>query len=279
MRQDVSPSLRPALIALLTDFGLRDGYIGVMKGVIATIAPSARCVDLTHDVLPQDIHAAAWILARSYRYFPAGTIFTCVVDPGVGSTRRPIAVKLGDWLFVGPDNGLLSYVLLEQTLSVVVTLSNPVYHLAQVSATFQGRDIFAPVAAHLAQGVALVDLGTPVDPTTLRRLALQPPLLRDRQITAQIVYTDHFGNLLTNIPVDMLSALHDNPALQLTFPAQNITITECRRFFAEHTGADADESQPFIYTDSSGYLAVAVYNGDAARQLAIHIGDRLVVTI
>src|SRR5690348_10726474 len=139
MQQVTKPS--SSVIAFLTDFGLRDGYVGVLKGVVLGIAPQAQLIDITHDIPPQDIAAAAWVLGTSFRYFPPGTVYTCVVDPGVGSARRPIAVRAGDWFFVGPDNGLLSYVAQEQPIYEAVVLSNPAYHLPQVSATFQGRDL------------------------------------------------------------------------------------------------------------------------------------------
>src|SRR5947209_15114493 len=127
-----SPISRP-VIALMTDFGLGDGDVGVMKGVIAGITPEVHIIDITHDIAPQNIPSGAWILASAYRYFPAGTAFVCVVDPGVGSVRAAIALHAGDWFFVGPDNGLFSYVLSEQPVHGAVTLSNPSYHLSQVS--------------------------------------------------------------------------------------------------------------------------------------------------
>jgi S-adenosylmethionine hydrolase len=158
------------VIALLTDFGQGDGDVGVMKGVIASIAPGAQIIDITHEIAPQNIPSGAWILSTAYRFFPQGTIFVCVVDPGVGSSRNAIAVHTGDKFFVGPDNGLFSYVLAQQTFNNAVVLSNPAYHLPQVSSTFHGRDIFAPAGAHLANGVALSELGTAIDSSKLQRI-------------------------------------------------------------------------------------------------------------
>src|ERR1700694_3459719 len=156
------------VIALMTDFGIGDGDVGVMKGVIAGITPGAHIIDITHEIAPQQIPSGAWILAAAYRYFPTNTVFVCVVDPGVGSSRGAIALHAGEWFFVGPDNGLFSYVLAEQPVHAAVLLSNPAYHLSEVSTTFHGRDIFAPVAAHIASGVSLSALGTPVDPSLLQ---------------------------------------------------------------------------------------------------------------
>src|SRR6266851_3337280 len=155
----LQPHPRP-VIALLTDFGTGDGDVGVMKGVIAGITPDVHIIDITHDVAPQNIASGAWILAAAYRYFPNNTAFVCVVDPGVGSVRHAIAVHAGDWYFVGPDNGLFSFLLADQTVHMAVSLDNPAYHLPQVSTTFHGRDIFAPVSAHIAHGVSLRELGT-----------------------------------------------------------------------------------------------------------------------
>src|SRR5207248_3664906 len=154
MNQPNSSSLRP-VIALMTDFGLGDGDVGVMKGVIVGIVPNVQIIDITHDVAPQNVPSGAWILASGYRYYPPRTVFVCVVDPGVGSSRGAIAVHAADWFFVGPDNGLFSYIFVEQIVHEAVVLDNPAYHLPQVSSTFHGRDIFAPAGAHLARGVAL----------------------------------------------------------------------------------------------------------------------------
>src|SRR6266849_6939730 len=163
------------VIALMTDFGMGDGDVGVMKGVIAGITSDAHIIDITHNVAPQNVPSGAWILASAYRYFPKNTSFVCVVDPGVGSSRRAIAVHAGDWFFVGPDNGLFSYVLAEQTIQAVVVLSNLAYPLPQVSATFHGRDIFAPAGAYLARGITLFELGPQIDATTLQRIDIGPP--------------------------------------------------------------------------------------------------------
>src|SRR5258706_15792234 len=140
MNQPVSAQTRP-VITLMTDFGLGDGDVGIMKGVIAGITPLAHIIDITHDIAPQNVPSAAWILATAYHYFPAGTVFVCVIDPGVGSSRGAIVVHAGDWFFVGPDNGLFSYILQEQPIHAVHLLSNPAYHLTYVSSTFHARDI------------------------------------------------------------------------------------------------------------------------------------------
>jgi S-adenosyl-L-methionine hydrolase (adenosine-forming) len=267
--QLASSSYKRPVITFLTDFGFADGYLGVMKGVVLTILPDVQLVDITHDVAPQCVEAAAWLLATCYRYFPSQTIHVCVVDPGVGSVRRPIALHAGNWFFVGPDNGLFSYVLAEQPVHAVVALSNPAYHLKQVSSTFHGRDVFSPVAAHLANGVPLAELGPPVDPLTLQRIDTTPPERQDEQIVAHVVHIDHFGNLISNIPFSLVPDLFTSPAVRLTFPAQGISVTRRRRFFADQASTEEERKLPFLYVDSSGYIAVAIQNGNAAKTLGV----------
>src|SRR5581483_192522 len=190
-----------------------------------------------------------------------------VVDPGVGSVRRAVAIHAGGWIFVGPDNGLFSYILNEQAIHAAVVLSNPAYHLPQVSSTFHGRDVFSPVAAYLACGVPLIKMGATIDSTTLARLNLESPQRQGERILAHIVHIDHFGNLITNIPLTLVPDLFSSSAVELTFPPRNSKITRRSRFFAG-TG-DEQNALPFIYGDSAGYVAVAVRNGSAARLLEI----------
>lgn len=253
-----------SVIALMTDFGIGDGDVGVLKGVMLSIAPQVQMVDITHDVAPQHVASGAWILAASYRYFPKGTVYLCVVDPGVGSTRLPIAVHAGDWFFVGPDNGLFSYIYAEQEVYEAVAITDEAYHLPDTSYTFHGRDIFAPVAAHITRGVPLAEMGPTLDPATLIRLDITIPQRQGGTIPASIVHVDHFGNLITNIPLRMVPDLFNSSKVQLTFSTQHLTVTERRRFFSE---GDTHSTVPFIFGDSSGYVGVAVCNGSAARTI------------
>ena len=265
------------VVALMTDFGTGEGDIGVMKGVIAGITPNAHIIDITHDIPPQRIASGAWVLASGYRYFPVGTVFVCVVDPGVGSSRGAIALHAGDWFFVGPDNGLFSYILTEQPAHAAALLSNPAYHLRHVSSTFHGRDIFSPVGAHLArEGAALMpDLGASVDPAALIRLESVQAMRNGSTIEAHIIHVDNFGNLITSIPLTMLPDLFDLRQVQATFPQQGSVIDERRRFFAD----GPEDGRPFIYGDSSGYIAIAVRNGNAARTLGSAYGDTITFVI
>lgn len=266
MNSPIPSSFRP-VIALMTDFGSGDGDVGVMKGVIAGISPQAHIIDITHDVAPQNVPSAAWILAAAYHYFPAGTVFVCVVDPGVGSSRGAIAVHAGDWFFVGPDNGLFTYILQEQPVHAACLLTNPAYHLSYVSSTFHGRDIFAPVGAYLAGGIPISELGTQLDPAMLQRINIEPPTRHGTDIDARIIHVDNFGNLIANIPLPTVPDLFDASKVQAIFPAGRV-VDRRRRFFAE----GPDDGQPFIYGDSSGYVGIAVRNGSAAKMLGVRFG-------
>jgi S-adenosylmethionine hydrolase len=260
----VQPQERPA-VALMTDFGLGDGDVGVMKGVIAGIAPQAQIIDITHEIAPQNVASPAWILSTAYRYFPVGTVFVCVIDPGVGSSRGAIAVAAGDWFFVGPDNGLFTYIYAEQPVHGAVLLQNPAYQLPQVSSTFHGRDIFAPAGAYLARGVALPEFGSPLAPAALQRLPIEPPVRRRNSIEADILHIDHFGNIITSIPLSLVPDLFDLGEVRAEFAGNHPVVTQRRRFFA----GGAVDGVPFLYGDSSGYVGIAVRNGSAARTLGV----------
>ena len=196
--------MRP-LIAFLTDFGTQDHYAGTMKGVTLGICPDATLVDITHDIRPHDVMDGALELAASYKYFPAGTIFVVVVDPGVGSARRGLAADTGDYKFVAPDNGVLTAVLREAPAKKIVELTERRYARPTVSRTFEGRDRFAPAAAWLAKGIQLAALGRPV--TEIQRQDLPAPELGSDGIRGVIVRVDRFGNLVTNIDRKLVERL------------------------------------------------------------------------
>ncbi len=191
------------LVSLLTDFGEQDGYTGVMKAVMLGIAPGMTIIDLTHEVKPQDIHGAAFLLQHHMRFYPPGTLHVCVVDPGVGSDRRILAVEAQEQFFLAPDNGLLSF-LQELGETRIHEVSNEKLRLEQVSMTFHGRDIFAPAAAHLFNGVPLEKLGPRLKKMTRLRLPAAEIDRKKKKITGSIIYVDRFGNLITNISADML---------------------------------------------------------------------------
>lgn len=189
--------MEPTYIALLTDFGMRDPYVGVMKGVISSVSPHTPVIDITHEIHPQNISQAAFILGRSYHYFHTGTIFCVVVDPGVGGQRKALAVKTKNYCFVGPDNGVLSSALEKEEVMEMVEITNDRYILTPVSSTFHGRDVFAPAAAHISHGIPLRYLG----PQTFHYQGLDFPGPEQGKfmIKGHVVYKDHFGNLVTDI--------------------------------------------------------------------------------
>jgi S-adenosylmethionine hydrolase len=249
-----------AVIALLTDFGTRDYYVGAMKGVILSIAPSAVIIDITHDVPPQDIREAAYTLRSCYSDFPAGTVFVAVVDPGVGSGRRGLAVESEGYYFVGPDNGLLSFVLDDAR---VFELKNEWYFRRPVSNTFHGRDVFAPVAARLSVGVQVEEFGPPVsDPV---RLVEGKPQVSEQGIDGEVLHIDCFGNIVTNIKAADLLAVY-------TIEINGKLIENHRKFFAE-----AESSEVFSIMGSAGFLEISIRDGSAAEMLGVRRGQKVSV--
>lgn len=262
------------LIALLSDFGTRDGYVGIVKGTIAAIAPGIATVDLTHDLPPQNLWAARFCLANALPYFPAGTIFWAVVDPGVGGERRAIAVACERGYLVGPDNGIFDGVLARFPARAAVALDNPAYWRdPNPSTTFHGRDIFAPAAAHLAAGLPLAELGQPVPVDALVRLPLPPLVAREtatgRAIAGIVQQVDRFGNLIASIPGDRVAgaqwqAMAGNPPA--TIPAGR-------------TYGDRPLGSLVAIVGSHGWVEVACNGGSAAAMLGSTWGDRLEVEI
>jgi S-adenosylmethionine hydrolase len=241
------------LIALLTDFGLRDHYVGTMKGVMLGICPEASLVDVSHEVAPQDVVGAALELAAAYPYFPSGTIFLVVVDPGVGSTRRAIAVEAGGYRFVAPDNGVLTIALDRSPVSGAVELTASDYARSTISKTFEGRDRFAPAAAWLATGVPLTALGRPAPP--LVRLEVPSPRATEAGIDGAVLRVDRFGNLITNI---------DQVTLQKLSGAVTVQIGSHLIPRIVATYAEAKPGELCALVGSSDHLEIAVNGGSAA---------------
>jgi S-adenosylmethionine hydrolase len=274
-----------SVITLTTDFGVDDAYVATMKGVILSINPEANIVDITHSIEPQNIRQAAFILDYSYRYFPKKTVHVAIVDPGVGSERRGIVLKTPSALFVAPDNGVLSYVINElssnEDLTVqyskdqdLVTLGNgfeaiaitePRFWRHPVSTTFHGRDIFAPVAAALSLDISPYELGEKI--TSLHIFPIPTPFV-DYQgnLAGNVLYVDHFGNLITNIKKS------DLPGKDILIGAAGHSIQGITNYYAEGEGLMA-------IIGSSGYLEISLKNGNAADFLNIGIGDEIKVTL
>jgi hypothetical protein len=253
------------IITLLTDFGLQDGYVASLKGVILGICPTARLVDITHQVPAQNVSAAAYLLAGTCRDFPAGTIHLAVVDPGVGTPRRALAIRTSRYFFVGPDNGLFAWVLQDQTEVQSISLENPRFWRSTVSSTFHGRDLFAPVAAHLARGTALEEFGPPCGPLTLPcRSARRDP----HGLHGEIIYIDHFGNAISNITRQDLAA---GEALGKC----SVQVAEQHLVPLVNTYAEAAPGTAVALIGSGGHLEIAVNRGDAAERLGLRPGSRI----
>jgi S-adenosylmethionine hydrolase len=253
------------IVTLTTDFGTGDFEIGTLSGVIWRIAPATRMVDLTHDVPRHNIYQAALVLDRCTPFFPAGTIHTVVVDPGVGTNRRPVAACLGDQWFVGPDNGVMTLmyhraISMHQPVEIVHT-NRPEYWLSDVSHIFHGRDVFAPVAGHLAAGVPLSDLGDPVSEPVL--IDLPKVTETGSGLLGQVTDIDHFGNLGTNLHQDMLKGLGKVQVLYGGAVMQGLV----------KTFGDARPGELVALIDSSNYLSISLVNGSAADRLGASFGD------
>ena len=249
-----------AVITLTTDFGFNDAYVASMKGVILGINKEAKLVDICHTIKPQNISQAAFVLSTAYPYFPPKTVHMVVVDPGVGTARRGIALQTPQAIFVGPDNGLFTSFLRERTACVALT--NPAMHRHPVSATFHGRDVFAPVAAHLVNGLPLAELGPPVeDPVALPEP--KPQRLPDGRLRAEVRYVDRFGNLITNVgPLEWESL--DTGGIRVVVGGVSLA--------ARRAYADVAPGALLALVGSGGYLEVAVREGSAAERLGVGVG-------
>jgi S-adenosylmethionine hydrolase len=256
-----------AWITLLTDFGTSDVYVGVMKGAIASIAPSAQVIDLTHAIPPQNLVSARFHLMSAYPYFPAGTIHVVVVDPGVGSQRRAIAVELVDGILVAPDNGIVSGVLSlpGPVVQQAVTLTNRDYwRVANPSQTFHGRDIFAPVAAHLANGVPLKELGEAIAPDSLVQLSVGEWQRDGARLVGSIQAIDQFGNAITTIPA---GEINDRWQVQVGD----------RVLLGQTTYAAVEPGEAIGLIGSHGFVEIAVNQGSAQTALNLAVGDQIMV--
>lgn len=245
-------------LTLLTDFGWSDVYVGSMKGVIAQVNPALQVIDLTHQIPPQNIAAAQFNLASAYPYFPTGTVHVVVVDAGVGSSRRAIALELEAGFLVGPDNGLFTNFVQQGQVQRAVELTNSQYwRSASPSQTFHGRDIFAPVGAHLASGVAIIALGPEIDQADLVQLMQPPCTLTKTGASGSVQHIDRFGNVITNIPGELVQHKTWHVSVQhLTIPGQR-------------TYSDVTQGSPLALVGSHGRVEIAVNGGDAHFQLRL----------
>lgn len=264
-----------SLVTLMTDFGLKDGNVGVMKGVIHSIAPNATMVDISHQIAPQNIMETNYVLTRSVPYFPAGTVHIFVIDPGVGTARKPMIAQIGDQYFVGPDNGALTGLILKARADGApcrfFELDKPQFWLPKVSHVFHGRDIFAPSAAHFAAGVPIEKLGTEFFEPVL--VDQNPPTIEANSVTGQIVYIDHFGSLASNITQEQVAALSGDQSLI------KISINDHQIDGMVNTFGERPHGSLISLYSSTGVVIVSVVNGSAAEAIGGKIGDTIRLSI
>jgi S-adenosylmethionine hydrolase len=253
------------IVALLTDYGFQDPYVGILKGALLSVNPEAKIVDLTHGIPPQDIREGARALAAARGYFPDGTIFVAVVDPGVGSERALVGVETDRQFFLAPDNGLLGF--LGDSVQRCVRLSESKYFLKPLSNTFHGRDILAPLAGHLSRGVDLAEFG-PAQKQLASLGASEPRRRPDGAVQGEVVAIDRFGNLITNIPSGMLP---EGPDVRITVGRK--VLRKLSRSYA-----DARDGELLALVGSTGHLEISVNQGDASKTARIRRGDRVLVT-
>lgn len=268
--------IKRSIITLLTDFGINDEYVGVMKGVILSVNPDATIIDITHQIDPQDLVQAAYLIKASYKYFPKGTVHVVVVDPGVGSNRAIVALKFTEYIFLGPDNGVLTLLTKEKKPDTIIRVDNSSYFLESVSQTFHGRDIFAPVAAHLSRGVAITKLGTPIDQRDLVRLSIKKPFIsKTGELIGTIVSVDRFGNLITNISLEDLDKLGSlEQGEKLIIRIGNKQIKSLAKSYQS-----VKPQTPLAIIGSRGLLEIAVNCGSAKRYFMVKRGDSIKVVL
>jgi len=261
------------IITLTTDFGYRDPFVGIMKGVILNINPSATIIDITHDISPQNILEAALSIEMSFESFPHKTIHVVVVDPGVGSARRPILVITDRYYFIGPDNGVFSqiYNLRHDTLSVLHIKAEH-YFMPQRSATFHGRDIFAPAAAWLSSGIDISKFGDPI--TDYVTISVPAPVMPTKNmLEGEVIYIDRFGNVATNIKTQHIDGLYGSNYTG----KPKVSVKRKEAPFKNHY-AEAEDTGLYSLMNSFGFLELFVYKGSASSDFSITVGEKVVVT-
>jgi len=266
-----SPQTMNTPVALLTDFGTRDPYLAQLKGAILAIHPGAHLVDLSHEMKPHDVRRASYFLDKAIRTFPAETIVVAVVDPGVGSNRAAVAIRTRSGrIYVGPDNGLFSHVVLREKLAEARLIDNPtLYQRAEVSSTFHGRDIFGPVAAHLAKGLPFEKVGPVMKKLNL--LPITPATTLGDKVIGEVMQTDQFGNVLTNIAREHLEMMPKNALLKVTLGGKVLSLP------IVNTYSDAPDKRPFLILNSDDEIEIAIREGSASALLKVEVGDKIII--
>ena len=263
--------MSPKIITLTTDFGLKDPYAAEMKATILGICPTAAIVDITHEIEKFNIRMGAYVLASAVPYFPKGTIHVAVVDPGVGTRRRPILIQTQQGFFVGPDNGLLILAAEHQGITGIHEITNSRLMLPRISSTFHGRDIFAPAAAHLANGVHPTEFGSEI------RDAVRPEFtkvtLRKGMLVGEVLHVDNFGNIITNIGEKEIARIRAKDVVNVELPNQKLKLKLCKAY------GEAKPQEPLALIGSHNYLEIALNQGNAAAQFEIKSGDKIKLSL
>jgi S-adenosylmethionine hydrolase len=262
--------MRSSIITLLTDFGLKDPYLASMKGVILKINPRCMLIDITHQVNPHDVEEGAFILANAYSTFPKGTIHLAVVDPGVGGPRKPILLVTENHFFIGPDNGLFTFALQREKMKQGVALTRPNFFLPRVSTTFHGRDIFAPVAAHLSLGIRPKAFGKEIDSWV--ELPSQKPRMKEGKLLGEIIHVDTFGNLVSNIDQQRLSQFSKDRSFVIRVGRRTIRGLEKRY-------QEGKKNEPIALFGSGGFLEISIREGNAQKLLKVRRGDPIQINL
>ncbi|MBF0505264.1 MAG: SAM-dependent chlorinase/fluorinase [Nitrospirae bacterium] len=257
--------MRNRIITLTTDFGYKDPFVAEMKGVILSVNPDVTLVDVTHSIQPQDIEEAAYVIGSSYSYFPAGTIHIVVVDPGVGSERKALVLQAGKHFFVGPDNGVFSHILNKKADDHIHQITEEKYMRPKDSHTFQGRDLFAPVAAWLSKGLPISEFGPSVE--DLVTLPIAQPLVTEGRVHGEVIYIDSFGNAIANITRDDLARLGVHYSVEI-----NNKVVRKVQYYAQ-----ADENSLSCLVNSSDHLELFVKNGNGAKEFNLTKGFKVTV--
>lgn len=259
------------VISLLSDFGLRDPYVAEMKAVILSIYPEARIVDISHDIEKYNVRMGAFLLAQAAPYFPRGTVHVAVVDPGVGTKRRPIIIEAERSLYVGPDNGVLMLSAQNEGIKHIHEITNKKYMLRPVSRTFHGRDLFSPAAAYLAKGASASSFGPEIRDPVIPSFAY--PMVQGEEIRGEVIHADGFGNLITNITKKQLKAvgIEEGDSLQAVLKGTSVNMKICSAY------GDVPAKTPLAIMGGTGFLEFSVNQGDAAQSFKTRIGDNIII--
>ena len=258
--------MKKKIIALITDFGTKAGYVGAVKGVILKINPEVNIVDITHEVNPFDVCEGAWVLNSCYQFFPLGTVFLVIVDPGVGGPRKPLLIKSENCYFVGPDNGVFSFIYEKEKILEIVHITDEKYSIGKPSATFHGRDIFAPVAAYVSLGVKIDEFGKRA--SECFKFKIPSPQISKNEIIGEVLHIDGFGNLITNIDQNLVDKMERMNSLEIIFKRKKIEKISKSYF-------EGRKKEMLALVGSTGFLEISANQGNAQKILGAKRGDKV----